>query len=441
MTSLRSPMSLTSRLTRGILALLIGTFAILALTAAPASADTTVSDAATALRQGASVFVAPDADPTITSSEADALRGRISAIQHPYFVAVLPASAMAGGDPVAILRQLRQEVGLEGTYALVVGKSFRAGDTTVQVSDLATAAFREHSSEGVFAVLDAFIASSALRMTGSSGEPKNPLPGILFFTAAAAALVGGLFYVSRKKKAAARVELAALRQVIDEDVTEFGEEAAAIDLNDPRLDDTGRVHAQHALDSYEGAKMSADAMAVPDDATMVTQALEDGRYSLACVKAQMAGQALPDRRPPCFVDPRHGPSAEDIMWAPDGGAQRAIPVCLACSTMLQNGQSPIPREVMANGQRVPYWRGGATYAPYAGGYYASSGADLMSMIFMGTMMGHMFGGGGMWAGGQGMGGQDNGGGFDGGGGGIFGGGGDFGGGGFGGGDFGGGGDF
>ena len=422
----------------------------IALIFAPSAlADTTVSDAATALRQGESVFVAPDANPTISASEASALRARIAKIDHPYFVAILPASAMVNGDPTSTLRELRQEVGLSGTYAIVVGPSFRAGDTSVAVSDLATEAFRKHANDGVYAVLDAFVASSGKRITGQTGDTTSIWPSLLLVGGLGAATLGGLFWFRGRKRKETQAQLAAVRTVVDEDVTQYGEEVMKLDVNDPRLTDEGRAHAQNALDLYDKAKRSADEMTSPDQAARVTTVLEDGRYSLACVTAALTGQKMPERRAPCFVDPRHGPSVEDIMWAPDGGTARAIPVCAACGVQLNAGLMPQAREVNVGGQMVPYWRGGAMYGPYVGGYYAYSGMDIMSTIFMGTMMGNMFGGGyygpmmGGWGGSDGgAGGGFNSGGF--GGGGDFGGGGGFdfgGGGGFGGGDFGGGGDF
>ena len=437
-----------SRLRATVAAVALTVCATVGIITAPAAfADTTVSDAAAALRQGESVFVAPDANPTITSAEADALRARISKIDHPYFVAILPATAMVNGDPTSTLRQLRQEVGLTGTYAVVVGPSFRAGDTSVAVSDLATEAFRKHANDGVYAVLDAFVATSGKRITGQTGDTTSAWPGLLLFGGLGVAAVGGLFFVRGRKRKETQAQLQAVRTVVDEDVTQYGEEVMALDVNDPRLTDEGRTHAQNALDMYDQAKNSADAMTAPDQAARVTTILEDGRYSLACVSAQLSGQKMPERRAPCFVDPRHGPSVEDIMWAPDGGAARGIPVCSQCSVQLEAGLMPQARQVNVGGQMVPYWRGGSMYGPYVGGYYAYSGADMMSTIFMGTMMANMFSGGGYYggpmSGGWGSGDSSSAGsGF--GGGGDFGGGGgmDFGGGGgFGGGDFGGGGDF
>ncbi|MEU1307105.1 hypothetical protein ABZ443_46500, partial [Streptomyces shenzhenensis] len=46
-----------------------------------------------------------------------------------------------------------------------------------------------------------------------------------------------------------------------------------------------------------------------------------GRASLAQLSARRAGRPLPARRPPCFFDPRHGPSVTDAGWTPPGGAE------------------------------------------------------------------------------------------------------------------------
>ena len=404
-----------------------------------AAADTTVSEAAAALRGGESVFVAPDADPSMGGAEADQLRAQIAGTGYPFFVALLPTSAAVDSSADATLKALRDEVGLSGTYALYIGNAFRAGDTQGRVSDLATQAYREHSSEGTFAVLESFVASAGERITGKSGTPVNGAAVGAVLLGGAALVGGGGYYVYRRNQKVTAERTAAVRRTVDEDVTSYGEVVARLDVDDPRLDDSGRADAQRALDAYESAKKNAELMRRPEDAATVTTSLEDGRYAVACVDARIDGRPVPERRAPCFVDPRHGPSVEDVTWAPDGGAPRPIPVCTACASTLAAGQLPAPREVEVGGARVPYWSGGRAYAPYAGGYYATSGADTMSLLFMGAMLGGAFSGPGYGGGASGGDSSSGGGWGSGGGSGDFGGGG--GGGDFGGGDFGGGGDF
>jgi hypothetical protein len=160
---------------------------------------------------------------------------------------------------------------------------------------------------------------------------------------------------------------------------------------------------------------------------------------MTTVRARLAGEPVPERRAPCFFNPQHGPSVQDVTWAPPGAAPRSVPACAADAQAVLNGLPPDSRMVPVGGGRRPYWDAGPAYAPYAGGYYAGyGGMDILGPILIGTALGSMLGGfGGMGA----MGGVDHGAGdVFGGDGGDIGGGwdfgsGDFGGGGFGGGDF------
>jgi len=230
-------------------------------------------------------------------------------------------------------------------------------------------------------------------------------------------------------------QLAAVRRAIDEDVTVFGEELTRMgnDLAGTSLDEGTRSDYQRSLDAYEAAKESAAAITDPEEVRHVTEILEDGRYAMACVRARVSGQPLPQRRAPCFFNPQHGPSARDVSWTPAGGTTRDVPACALDAERVEAGAEPDSRKVMVGARRVPYWEAGPAFAPFAAGYFALSG--ILPMMLMGTMMGGMFASDGGYADGYqdgGAGGEDFGGG-DGGdwGGGDIGGGGDFGGGDFG----------
>jgi hypothetical protein len=122
----------------------------------------------------------------------------------------------------------------------------------------------------------------------------------------------------------------------------------------------------------------------------VTKILDDGRYAIACVRARVAGEPLPQRRPPCFFDPRHGLSVEDVPYAPLGGADRQVPACALDAERVKAGAEPDARQVMVGTQRVPYWQGGRAYRPYAAGYFGGFG--VLDWLFMGMMF-NMVGGG------------------------------------------------
>ncbi len=221
-------------------------------------------------------------------------------------------------------------------------------------------------------------------------------------------------------------DLEAVRRVADEDVTRFGEELQRLDgdLLVETLDEAARQDYQRALDSYESAKDSMTRLTQPEDVRHVSEALEDGRYAVTCVRARVAGEPLPTRRPPCFFNPAHGPSSTDIEWAPPGGRPRQVPVCAADADRVSQGADPDVRTVPSGVGRVPYWQGGPAYAPWAGGYfggYVASG--LVPAILIGSLMaptwdggfdGDIAGDGGFDGGFDGGGGWGDGGGFDGG---------------------------
>jgi hypothetical protein len=207
------------------------------------------------------------------------------------------------------------------------------------------------------------------------------------------------------EQAALETQLSTSKRAADEDVTKFGEELQRLDsdVGGHPLDEAMHQDYQRALDAYDNAKMSLDAVTTPEEIRHVTEILEDGRYAVACVKARIAGEPLPAKRPPCFFNPAHGPSAQDVTWAPPGGVQRSVPACPADAERVLAGADPYIRTVQVGAQRVPYWEGGPAYAPWAQGYYSRwRGSDMLSGMLIGGLlfggMGNMFSGVGEGAG-------------------------------------------
>ena len=199
-------------------------------------------------------------------------------------------------------------------------------------------------------------------------------------------------------------ELEPVKKLAYEDITALGTELQSLDAEVAglTLDEGTRADYQRALDAYEDAKASGDSMAVPDDIRHVTQILDDGRYAIACVRARVAGEPLPTRRPPCFFDPRHGLSVADVDYTPPGGTTRAVPACALDADRVRAGADPDVRTVMQGSRRVPYWQGGPAYAPYAAGYFAAGAG--MSLLFGGLLIGSLGG----WGMGDGWGGDSGG---------------------------------
>lgn len=202
----------------------------------------------------------------------------------------------------------------------------------------------------------------------------------------------------RQQRAELESQLAASKRVAEEDVVKFGEELQALDTDvaGHALDEAMQQDYTRALDAYDDAKRSLDAVQRTEEIKNVTEILEDGRYAIACVKARLAKQPLPQKRPPCFFNPAHGPSTQNVSWAPVGGAPRDVPACAADAERVLAGADPYIRTVPDGSRRVPYWDGGPAYQPYAQGYYSSwRGSDLLSGMMIGGLL---FGGGDLFHG-------------------------------------------
>jgi hypothetical protein len=209
----------------------------------------------------------------------------------------------------------------------------------------------------------------------------------------AGAVVVGVVKANQRRAAERReAELAPVRRLAYEDVTALGEELQRFDdeLAGQALDTGARADYQRALDAYESAKTAADAIGEPDHVRHVTQILEDARYGMACVRARVAGQPLPTRRPPGFVDPRRGLAVADVPYTPPGGTERDVPACALDAERVRAGAEPDIRQVMVGSRRVPYWQGGRAYQPYAAGYFGTFGP--MDWMFMGLLFGGGFDG-------------------------------------------------
>jgi hypothetical protein len=418
---------------------------VLTLALAPAARAGEIIDRAARALQSDPVYVDPDAEMRISGSDAARIRDEVAKSgAGPVYVAIIPdaASREAGGSPEGALSELAKAMGREGTYAVVVGRRFRAGSTNLGgVKDAATEAARAHRDEGVTATLVDFVDRvGRLRSGGGAGGGGSDGGGggvgalvVLGLVGAGGAAVA----VSRRRRRQQEdAEFAEVKENARDDLVALGDDIRALDL-DVELSTTDAAakssYAQ-AVGAYERANAGWERARAPEDLEPVSAALEEGRYAMTAAKAQMEGRTPPERRPPCFFDPRHGPSARDVEWAPPGGAPRPVPACEADAQRVERGDDPEAREVLVGGRRVPYWEAGPMYAPFAGGFFGGFGGGLFPGLLLGTMLGGAMFPGAAW--GDDWGGDIGGGDFGGGdiGGGDFGGG-DFGGGDFGGGDF------
>ena len=431
--------------------LLLASATAAALVLVPAAQAGPIIDRAVAALNSDPVYVDPAAELASSPADQDRLRRKIdSAGAGPVYIAILPAAAEleAGGSPDGVLQALHDALGRKGTYAAVIGTHFRAGSDVLEpgvAGRLATEALAAHRSEGVTATLLDLVDRVAAERSGGNGGGSGGQPsgggGAVIGLLIAGAVAFVVFRAVRRRRRS-QAELAEVKAAAHDDLI-----ALADDVQKLEQPVEANAQAKHeytqALDSYDKASASYDRVTQPRQLEGVTSALEEGRWHMSAAQAYLDGRDLPERRPPCFFDPRHGPSTRDVDWTPPGGTPRRVPACEADAQAVERGAQPASREVMTSGRMVPYWSAPPYFGPWAGGYFMPfGGTGFLSGLFVGELLGGAFGGWGYgsWGGAGtagGFGSWDDGGAGTGGG--DFGGGMDFGGGDFGGG--GGGGDF
>ena len=408
------------------------TVALFLLLGGSAAAQGTLDRAAEMLELDP-VYVDPDAKRAISDDQAEDLRRAIEESgAAPMYIAVLPADVAreAGGDPAAAVMELGRTVREPGTYAGVIGDSFSAASTDLpegRADALASEALEGERGNGTAAVLEDFVRRVGDELAGGAAAGESDggggFPVVLVVVLV---LVVGLFGFSRvRRRRREHEELEQVKAVTREDLIALGDDIRALDLDVemPGIDAETKEHYGLAVQRYQDADEAWRRARRPPDMERVTSLLEEGRWAMTAAKAKLAGEPVPERRPPCFFDPRHGPSVTDVEWAPLEGQPREVPVCAADAQRIRDGLEPYARRVQVNGESVPYWNAGPALTPWAGGFY---GSGLLPGLFVGSLLG------GGWADATVDDASADGGDF---------GGGDFGGGDFGGGDFGGGGGF
>ena len=180
----------------------------------------------------------------------------------------------------------------------------------------------------------------------------------------------------REEALAAKDRWRTARKLLDEDITVLGEQVAELRVGTlaDDLDPAARDHHRRALEHYDQAKHLLSVSGTAEDVIALEQVVADARYHRAAVNALRDGQPLPERRDPCFFNPQHGPSMQDVEWTPPGGTARTISVCAADARRLRAGDEPLVRLVRIGDRWVPWHLAGSiTGAVDAGARGARSG--------------------------------------------------------------------
>jgi hypothetical protein len=181
-----------------------------------------------------------------------------------------------------------------------------------------------------------------------------------------------------------------VRGSAQDDLVALGDDIRAldVDIQMPDASAEAKQRYEQALQAYQRASEIFDRAKRPEDLAPVSETLEEGRFAMAYAKALLDGRDPPERRPPCFFDPRHGPSTEDVQWAPPGGSVRPVPACAADALRVKEGFQPHGRQVTVDGRQTDYWNAPRHYGPWAGGYFNGfGGGGLLNTLLVGSALG------------------------------------------------------
>lgn len=329
-------------------------------------------------------------DPKITkltAREVRTLDAAAKAAVAPMRIAVIPAAAIdaSAGFPGATVRltwegeeiadQLYDRVGVEGIYAVLVhassertGRGFHA----VQRADEGPAYQVGDAVDNAVDCCAPDYERMLTRFVERAQEVQKPLHVVV---APYAGALGGLWLLwwggttlsaRRRRRAEERGHLAVARPLLTEEIIALSQQVSALPTtSDPQQSKLSK----DILDNVEKARHRLDAADGDADTAAVATLLGAARYGLVCLEALRNGRPVPEPTPPCFFDPRHGPSTGAADWAPEGGATRRVEVCAECATRVAAKREPDIRMVTVRDHDRPYWMLGEELNAYIEGYW------------------------------------------------------------------------
>ncbi len=191
-----------------------------------------------------------------------------------------------------------------------------------------------------------------------------------------AAAVGWFVMISWRERGAAREqrqrEHEAVKVCLNEDVSALDEDLWQLgrDLADAEYDGDARRDYERAVAINDAARRSVDQLRSVILADAMTEALAEARYAMACARSRLAGEPIPERRPPYFFNPRHGPSIADVRWHHAPGEPQDVPACAAHPPRIAVDEVPDSLQVWTGRERVPYWAATVAFYAYAAGYFS-----------------------------------------------------------------------
>jgi hypothetical protein len=389
-----------------LLVLMASSLVLVGLLAGPAQAGRYVDRAAGALRRDP-LYVDAGARNAIPAASATALRERIRRADTPVYVAVLPAAALreAGGSADRLARAIVSALRGGGTVAVSSGGHLGAASTTLDPGVAGTtirAANQAHRGDQAGTMMDFVGRADAAASAGESFWQTlwdRPLVRPI------ALIVGGLILITlvdvvvvnvvRRRRSGRTSGFGDVRALAREDIVALGDDLRNLDVgleaesgNPQAMRDYTRAYEsfQQAVEAFEHAE-------TPNDFAPVSTALEAGRFYMTMARARFEDREVPQRRPPCFFDTRHGPSVDDVGWMPVGGPPRPVPACQSCMWSIANGVEPAARQVVSGGRKLRFYNAPPHFESWFAGYFGGAAAGLVDGFPLGRALDDGYAGG------------------------------------------------
>lgn len=282
--------------------------------------------AADELRREA-VFVDSAAERRISSAATDQLEASISDGETPVFVAILPASAAEepGGDPGTVAVALAEATGLDGTYAVVVGDSFRATSNVVsEAGELATSAFQARRDDGTEAVLTEFVsrvhaaaagrpAAISENLGATGGEDEGASSGPWWLVLLGFDGVGAFFWQRKRRRdqEARRRKTEADRQMLRAELSVLGDDVMALESEVTTHPDA-RPDYDAGVSRYRSGQAALEYASADVDFVRVGRVVIEGRYAMNRARARVEGREPPPPPEELRAPGRHNEPALDV---------------------------------------------------------------------------------------------------------------------------------
>ena len=385
---------------------LVSSLVLVGLLGSPAQAGRYVDRAVSGLRRDP-VYVDSGARKAIPAASVTRLRNRVGQSGTPIYIAVLPAAALreAGGSADRLAQAIVAALRGGGTVAVDAGGHTGAASDKLDPGVAGTAvraANQAHRGDLAGTMLDFVGRADASASAGDSFWQTlwdQPLVRPI------ALIVGGLILVTlvnvvvvnlfRRRRSGRTSGFGDVRALAREDIVALGDDLRNLDVGLEAESDNPQTMRDYtrAYESFQQAVEAFERAHGPNDFAPVSTALEAGRYYMTLARARFEGREIPQRRPPCFFDTRHGPSVDDVGWMPEGGPPRPVPACESCMWSIANGVEPAARQVSAAGRKIAFYDAPPHFESWFAGYFGGAAAGLVDGFPLGRALDDGYAGG------------------------------------------------